>query len=44
MMCAAATRLRSHDWTATFPVTADFLLYTVDLELVDLERNLAECG
>ncbi|GAA2591369.1 hypothetical protein GCM10010435_82630 [Winogradskya consettensis] len=44
VMCAAATRLRTHDWTAVFPVTADFLLYTVDLELVDLERNLAECG
>jgi hypothetical protein len=43
LLCAVAVRLNQHDWPATLPVTDDFVVYAVDLELVDLERNLTEC-
>ncbi|SBT43524.1 hypothetical protein [Micromonospora auratinigra] len=43
LLCAVATRLNRHDWSSTLPVTDDFVVYPTDLELVDLERNLADC-
>lgn len=43
LLCSAAARLNLHDWSDTLPVTDDFVVYAVDLELVDLERNLTEC-
>ncbi|MCG5468899.1 hypothetical protein LADH09A_002799 [Micromonospora sp. LAH09] len=43
LFCAVAARLNLHDWSATLPVTDDFVVYAVDLELVDLERNLTSC-
>lgn len=35
------SRLSSENWSATRPVTEDFLVYAVDVDLADLERNLA---
>ncbi|MEV4417757.1 hypothetical protein [Catellatospora sp. NPDC049609] len=43
LLCAVAARLNLRDWSDTLPVTDDFVVYPVDLELVDLERNLADC-
>ncbi|BCJ61676.1 hypothetical protein [Micromonospora endophytica] len=43
LLCAVAARLNLRDWTETLPVADDFVVYPVDLELVDLERNLADC-
>ncbi|MEU4474959.1 hypothetical protein [Micromonospora sp. NPDC023888] len=43
LLCAVAARLNRRDWSATLPVTDDFVVYAVDLELVDLERNLTDC-
>jgi hypothetical protein len=43
LMCAVAARLNLRDWAGALPVTDDFVVYSVDLELVDLQRNLAEC-
>ncbi|MBF9131987.1 hypothetical protein I0C86_23910 [Plantactinospora sp. S1510] len=43
LSCAVAGRLNLRDWSDTLPVTGDFVVYAVDLELVDLERNLADC-
>ncbi|MGC5286247.1 hypothetical protein [Micromonospora sp. DT231] len=43
LLCAVAARLNLRDWSATLPVTDDFVVYAVDLELVDLERNLTSC-
>ncbi|GAA1557251.1 hypothetical protein GCM10009827_092750 [Dactylosporangium maewongense] len=43
LLCSAAARLNLRDWSATLPVTDDFVVYAVDLELVDLERNLTDC-
>ncbi|GAA2640449.1 hypothetical protein [Paractinoplanes durhamensis] len=43
LLCAVALRLNRHDWSATLPVTDDFVVYAVDLELADLDRNLADC-
>ncbi|MEK8109424.1 hypothetical protein NKG94_42045 [Micromonospora sp. M12] len=43
LWCAVAARLNLHDWLATLPVTDDFVVYAVDLEMVDLERNLVSC-
>lgn len=43
LLCAVAARLNLRDWSATLPVTEDFVVYAVDLELVDLERNLIGC-
>ncbi|RZU78059.1 hypothetical protein EV384_6809 [Micromonospora kangleipakensis] len=42
-LCAAAAELNRQDWTVRMPVTDDFVVYAVDLELVDLDRNLAAC-
>ncbi|MGC4747028.1 hypothetical protein ACLQ28_15400 [Micromonospora sp. DT201] len=43
LLCAVAARLNILDWSDTLPVADDFMVYPVDLELVDLERNLADC-
>ncbi|GIJ47985.1 hypothetical protein Val02_48710 [Virgisporangium aliadipatigenens] len=43
LLCAVAARLNAHNWSHALPVTDDFVVYAVDLEVVDLERNLAEC-
>jgi hypothetical protein len=43
VLCAVAAQLNLRDWSDTLPVAADFMVYPVDLELVDLERNLADC-
>ncbi len=43
LMFAVAARLNRNDWSNTLPVTDDFVVYAVDLELVDLERNLTDC-
>ncbi|MET7395800.1 hypothetical protein ABZS66_20130 [Dactylosporangium sp. NPDC005572] len=42
LLCAVAARLNLRDWSDTLPVTDDFVIYAVDRELVDLERNLTE--
>ncbi|SHN38699.1 hypothetical protein [Cryptosporangium aurantiacum] len=43
LLCAVAARLNLLDWSRTLTVTDDFVVYAVDLELVDLEANLADC-
>ncbi|PZG13024.1 hypothetical protein C1I95_24520 [Micromonospora craterilacus] len=43
LLCAVAARLNLRDWSDTLPVADDFVVYPADLELVDLERNLADC-
>jgi hypothetical protein len=43
LLCSAAARLNLRDWSDTLPVTDDFVVYAVDLELVDLRRNLTDC-
>ena len=43
LLCAVAARLNLRDWSDTLPVAEDFMVYPVDLELVDLERNLTDC-
>ncbi|WP_327003052.1 hypothetical protein OHA72_49555 [Dactylosporangium sp. NBC_01737] len=43
LLCAVAARLNQRDWSDTLPVADDFVVYAVDLELADLERNLADC-
>ncbi|MCU7728990.1 hypothetical protein ODJ79_35205 [Actinoplanes sp. KI2] len=43
LLCAVAAQLNLRDWSDTLPVAEDFVVYPVDLELVDLERNLADC-
>ncbi|MET8089338.1 hypothetical protein [Micromonospora sp. NPDC005220] len=43
LLCTVAGRLNLRDWSDTLPVADDFVVYPVDLELVDLERNLADC-
>ena len=43
LLCAVAARLNLRDWFDTLPVAEDFMVYPVDLELVDLERNLTDC-
>ncbi|GLY08667.1 hypothetical protein [Actinoplanes sp. NBRC 101535] len=43
LLCSVAARLNLRDWSDTLPVAGDFVIYPVDLEMVDLERNLADC-
>jgi hypothetical protein len=43
LLCAVAARLNERDWSGTVPVTDDFVVFPVDLEMVDLQRNLAAC-
>jgi hypothetical protein len=43
LLCSVAARLNGRDWSDTLPVADDFVVYAVDLELVDLERNLTAC-
>lgn len=43
MLCAAAAELNARDWTGIVPVSNDFVVYAVDWQMVDLDRNLREC-
>lgn len=43
MLLEAAHALNRYDWSRVLPTTVDFIVYPVDHELADLERNLAEC-
>jgi len=43
LLCAVSARLKLPDWSDTLPVAEHFMVYPVDLELVDLERNLTDC-
>jgi hypothetical protein len=42
LLCAVAWDLNAIEWFAVMPVTDDFIVYPVDLEVADLDRNLAE--
>jgi hypothetical protein len=42
LLCAVARELNGFDWPAVLPVTDDFIVYPSDLEVVDLQRNVAE--
>jgi hypothetical protein len=41
--CAVARELNDVDWTGILSVTDDFVVYAVDFEVCDFERNLAAC-
>jgi hypothetical protein len=43
LLCAAAARLNAADWRDTLPITDDFVVFAMDLELMDVDRNLAAC-
>ncbi|MET7425650.1 hypothetical protein [Dactylosporangium sp. NPDC005555] len=43
LLCAVAAELNTHDWSRVLPITDDFVVYAVDLEMADLERNLPAC-
>ncbi|MFF5234946.1 hypothetical protein [Dactylosporangium sp. NPDC000521] len=43
LLCAVAARLNHRDWSDTLPVTDDFVVYPVDLELEYLHQNLTDC-
>ncbi|WP_327001293.1 hypothetical protein OHA72_40065 [Dactylosporangium sp. NBC_01737] len=43
LFCAVAADLNTLDWTGSLPPTDDFVVYAVDVELADLERNLPAC-
>jgi hypothetical protein len=44
VVCATASSLAQLDWQAILPGTDDFLVFAVDLEMGDLEQNLALAG
>ena len=41
VVCAVANSLGELDWQTIMPVTDDFTVFAVDLEMADLEQNLA---
>lgn len=43
LLCAVAAELNAHDWTQELSTTDDFVVYAVDLELADLDRNMPAC-
>jgi hypothetical protein len=43
LLCSVAAELNGHDWASVLPVTDDFVVYAVDMELVDLHRNMRDC-
>lgn len=43
LLCAAAAELNFIDWQGILPVTDDFVVFAMDLELVDVDRNLQAC-
>lgn len=43
LICEVAKELNSFDWSRVLPVTGDFVVYATDMELVDVERNMAYC-
>jgi hypothetical protein len=44
MLVESARRLNRRDWSAILPTTDDFVVYPVDVELADLQRNLQRCA
>jgi len=43
LLCAVAAELNFYNWSKIMPVTEDFVVFAIDLELVDIDRNLAAC-
>lgn len=43
LLCEAAAKLNGLDWSGVLPVTDDFVVFAMDLELMDVDRNLAAC-
>jgi hypothetical protein len=43
LLCAAAAELNRMDWRHVLPVTDDFVVFAMDLELMDVDRNLSAC-
>ena len=43
LVCEVAKELNSVDWSSVLPVTDDFVVYATDMELVDLDTNMAYC-
>src|SRR5262249_22033193 len=43
LLCAVAAELNAHDWTQELSTTDDFVVYAVNLELADLDRNMPAC-
>ncbi|WP_211244093.1 hypothetical protein [Actinospica robiniae] len=43
-VCAVAVSLGELDWQTIMPVTDDFVVFAVDLEMADLAQNLAAAG
>ncbi|WP_204072268.1 hypothetical protein [Planotetraspora phitsanulokensis] len=40
LLCEVARSLGAVDWSAILPITEDFVVYAVDLEMADLDRNM----
>lgn len=40
LLVKLAKQLTTRDWSTTINATPDFIVYAVDVELADLERNL----
>jgi len=43
LFCAVAAELNTADWAQLLPITDDFVVYAVDVELADLDRNMPAC-
>jgi hypothetical protein len=43
LLCAVAADLNTHDWSQVMQTTDDFVVYPVDVEMVDLDRDMAAC-
>lgn len=43
LLCAVAADLNAYDWTQELSTTDDFVVYAVDFELADLDRNMPAC-
>jgi len=40
LLCEVARSLGAEDWSAILPITEDFVVYAVDVEMADLDRNM----
>lgn len=40
ILCAVARTLSERDWSTVLPTTDDFVVYAIDVEMVDLDHNL----
>ncbi|MFC0551588.1 hypothetical protein ACFFHJ_11925 [Planotetraspora thailandica] len=40
LLAALARTLATEDWSAVLPTTEDFVVYAVDIEMADLDRNM----